>query len=435
MSELLATAKDILKLNWRDGFTVPTSKLYPFQWNWDSGFVSLGHGHFDVDMAISEMQSLFSGQWANGMIPHIIFHDETQSTYFPNHDFWNTSVNSGAPQQPKTSGITQPAVHGFILEAILDRFSQDERVVDFVKDLYPKVVHYHRFLYRHRDPHHEGLMFIFHPWESGRDNSPLWDESLNNIELSPGSIPAYQRKDLDAADSSHRPTSYQYDRYVYLLELGKKHQYDGAGIAEESPFLIQDCHMNAILIKSNEALINIGKRLGLDYGEVAEWQQQSIRSFNEKLWNDQLGMYVGFDLRAGQQLEQKEIGGLVPLYAGIPSQAQAAKINDYLMSLVEKGYYLCPSFDPESPLFDSKRYWRGPIWPQMNWMLHHGLAQYGFHDAAKTVKNDLIHLVTKLGFYEYFEAEKKVADQLTKGYGGNQFSWTASSIIDLIATK
>ena len=39
-----------------------------------------------------------------------------------------------------------------------------------------------------------------------------------------------------------------------LIELGKKNQYDGPGIAEESPFLIQDSLINAILIKSNQAL-------------------------------------------------------------------------------------------------------------------------------------------------------------------------------------
>ena len=434
VSDLLNTATDILNLNWRGGFTIPTSKLYPFQWNWDSGFISLGLGHFNIERAISEMESLFSGQWANGMIPHIIFHDEHQSTYFPNHDFWQTSVNGGAPQKPKTSGITQPAVHGFILECLLNRFPENQEVKDFAKTLFPKIVSYHRFLYKHRDPGKEGLMFIFHPWESGRDNSPLWDESLNRIDVQPGDIPDYVRKDLDIADSAERPTSYQYDRYVYLLELGKKHRYDGPGIAEESPFLIQDCHMNAILIKSNESLIKIGKQFGWDTAELEEWQQQSIQSYNRKLWSEELGMYTGFDLHTQQQLTHKEIGGLVPLYAGIPTKDQAKRLNEYLVTLSEKGYYLCPSFDPESPFFDSKRYWRGPIWPQMNWMLYHGLAAYGFHDTADTVKNDLITLVTNLGFYEYFESQKHLADDLQKGYGGNQFSWTASSIIDLMAS-
>ena len=99
-TELIDRAKKILAKNWREGFTVPTDKLYPFQWNWDSGFVSMGLGHFNVEKAMSELASLFSGQWQNGMIPHIIFHSENETTYFPNFDFWKASVNAGAPSKP-----------------------------------------------------------------------------------------------------------------------------------------------------------------------------------------------------------------------------------------------------------------------------------------------------------------------------------------------
>ena len=131
----------------------------------------------------------------------------------------------------------------------------------------------------------------------------------------------------------------------------------------------------------------------------------------------------------------KEIGGLTALYAGIPEQVKAKKLNQYLSNLHEKGYYICPSFDVESPLFDSKRYWRGPIWPQMNWMIYHGLKRYGFDDTANIVKSDLIELVSKLGYYEYFESKKSLAAQLTSGYGGGDFSWTAACTLDLLKTK
>jgi hypothetical protein len=433
MSDTLSKrAIEILAGNWRDGFTIPTARLYPFQWNWDSGFVSLGHGYYKPEWAIREIGSLFSGQWENGMLPHIIFHSEQEKTYFPNFDFWQAEVNPGAPTKPKTSGITQPAVHGFVLENLLDQHPTDESVRAFVREIYPKLLAYHRFLYTYRDPHREGLFFMYHPWESGRDNSPLWDEALDKIQINPGDIPPYQRRDTQIADASERPTSRQYDQYVYLLQLGKKHQYDRAGIAAESPFLIQDSMMNAILIKSNNSLIRIGKQLGLDTAEVEEWQQQSIPAFRNKLWNDSLGIYTGYDMRAGKQLAMKEIGGFIPMLAEIPTANQATRMNDYLKNLHQRGYYLCPSFDVDHPLFDSKRYWRGPIWPQMNWMLHHGLLAYGFRDTADLVKNDLISLVNQLGFHEYFEPQKSLAAGLKTGYGGDNFSWTASSIISLM---
>ncbi|MFK7949712.1 MAG: glycoside hydrolase, partial [Saprospiraceae bacterium] len=188
---LINQAKSILEKNLRTGFTVPTDKLYPFQWNWDSGFVSIGFANYDIDAAISEINSLLKGQWENGMIPHIIFHSETEKTYFPNWDFWETTVNKGAAQTPKTSGISQPPVLGFVLEKLLEKHPNNEKVVNFVKMAFPKVVNYHRFWYNYRDPNQEGLVFIFHPWESGRDNSPIWDDALSLIDLENADIPAY----------------------------------------------------------------------------------------------------------------------------------------------------------------------------------------------------------------------------------------------------
>lgn len=432
MNHIFDNAKRILNLNWKDGFTIPTGKLYPFQWNWDSGFTSIGHSHFNIDFAIQELESLFSGQWENGMIPHIIFHSENEKTYFPNYDFWDANVNAGAPNKPKTSGITQPAVHGFVLESLLERFPDNDRLIDFVKAIFPKVVKSHRFLYTYRDPQNEGLMFIFHPWESGRDNSPLWDESLDRIVIKKDELPPYERRDTSLAPKDERPTSYQYDRYVYLLQLGKKYRYDEIGIFEESPYLVQDTLMNAVLIKSNQSLIHIGKRFGFDVGELEEWQQQSVPKFQEKLWHPDLNTFAAYDLRARDHIAHKEIGGIAALYANIPTDAQAKALNDYLQSLHQRGYYICPSFDVDSPLFDSKRYWRGPIWPQMNWMIYHGLKNYNFQETAGIVKSDLIELVSKHGFYEYFESQKSVAEQLKSGYGGNDFSWTAACTLDLL---
>ena len=45
--KLLKKAKNILANNWKElsdgtSFTKPSTKLYPFQWNWDSGFTAYG---------------------------------------------------------------------------------------------------------------------------------------------------------------------------------------------------------------------------------------------------------------------------------------------------------------------------------------------------------------------------------------------------------
>ena len=434
-TQLLEEAKSILQHNLRGKFTVPTDKLYPFQWNWDSGFVSIGFSNYDINAAINEIASLLSGQWENGMIPHIIFHSETEKTYFPNWDFWDAHVNTGAPNKPKTSGISQPPVLGFALECLLKKHPDNEKVINFVKSAFPKIKKYHEFWYKYRDPNREGLVFIFHPWESGRDNSPIWDDALSLIDLKKADIPTYTRRDTSIADASERPTKTQYDQYVYLLQLGKKHRYDGKGIAEESEFLIQDSLINSMLISSNQSLINIGKSLNIDTAEIEEWQQQSIKTFNDKLWSDDLANYTGYDLRQEKQFPYWEIGGMSALYAGIPDTVRAEQMKNYLDEIIKQNYLIVPSFDVNHALYDSKRYWRGPVWPQMNWLIYHGLKKYGYHDLANFTKDSLLELVEKFGFYEYFEAQKHLIETSHGGYGGDKFSWTSSTVIDFLSEE
>ena len=57
-------AKKTLLGNRRRGYTLPTNnKLYPAQWNWDSGFIALGYSYFNLNFALKELNTLLDGQW------------------------------------------------------------------------------------------------------------------------------------------------------------------------------------------------------------------------------------------------------------------------------------------------------------------------------------------------------------------------------------
>ena len=72
MKETIKIAKEVLINNRRSGYTLPTNnELYPAQWNWDSAFIALGYSYFNMEYAIEELEKLISGQWEDGMIPHI----------------------------------------------------------------------------------------------------------------------------------------------------------------------------------------------------------------------------------------------------------------------------------------------------------------------------------------------------------------------------
>ena len=173
MPNLQDQAKTVLQNNWKDGFTIPCEGLYPFQWNWDSGFIALGWAHFNMEHAHQEIRSLLKGQWKNGFLPHIVFHNDSD-TYFPGPEVHAAHLSPFSPST-KTSGITQPPVLGFILERIFEIDSNKERARAFVEEVYDQVFHNHDYFYNSRDPQNEGLVYICHNWEAGTDNTPVWD--------------------------------------------------------------------------------------------------------------------------------------------------------------------------------------------------------------------------------------------------------------------
>ena len=436
MHHLAEKAARVLHLNWRDEFTIPCDGLYPFQWFWDSGFIALGWAHIDLERAIKEINSLLKGQWKNGFIPHIIFHNESDS-YYPGPEVHAAYLSDQSPEI-KTSGITQPPVLGFILEAIYDLYPDDEKVISFIKDVYPSIFRNHHYFYTHRDLGNEGLVYICHNWEAGTDNTPVWDFIWETFEA-----PEYEmnRRDTTHVDASHRPTNKEYHYYIHLIELFKEWKYDDSLIAEHSPFLVQDPLFNSMLIKSNESMIRLGKVIGRDdmVAQLLEWHNLAKDNFNRKLFDRDLGAYVYYDLRNERYLNHISSSSFAPLFAGIPSPEQAEILNDHLVGGRFGGEgqsnYLCASFDPGSSLFNSKKYWRGPIWINLNWIVFKGLKRYGLDEAADTVRNDTLELLEKYGFYEYFEPSKTINAELQKGYGGNNFSWSAALAIDIIKSN
>ena len=71
--------------------------------------IAMGYATWNQARAEQELRSLFSGQWRNGQLPHIVFTD--RGRYFPGPDSGRPSGSADAPAQPPTSGIVQPPIH------------------------------------------------------------------------------------------------------------------------------------------------------------------------------------------------------------------------------------------------------------------------------------------------------------------------------------
>lgn len=414
MHPLLQQASQILLSNDRGGYTVPTAGLYPFQWLWDSGFTALGWAKIDEQRAWQEFESLFKGQWPGGMLPHIVFH-QLEPSYFPGPQIWDSG------HTPPTSGITQPPVIAPILWHLWQQARDRAGALEKLRSLYPKVLAFHRWLYAARDPLQTGLVAVVHPWEVA-DNSPLWDAAFARIPVDPD-LPPYTRRDTSLVDSDQRPHKRDYDRYLTLLYAFRRVGYEPQKVWEVSPFRIVDVTFNSILQRANHDLRQLAQLLERPTLEIDGWLERTAAGL-QTLWNPASGFFEAFDQITHESIHIPTSSSFMPLYAGACTSEQAQQLCRHLEGWAEHVPFLLPSTDPSHPAFEARRYWRGPIWAILNWMIADGLRQYQRPDLAERLRQDTLSLVQRSGFAEYFDP------QTGEGLGGGHFSWTAAIVLD-----
>lgn len=400
-THLDAMARQILEKNDKGTYTIPTAGLYPYQWNWDSAFAAMGFAQYDVDRAWTEIETLFSGQWNNGMVPHILFH-QIDEGYFPGPDVWQ-----GIGPIP-SSGISQPPVAATLARMIFDRDSTVGRVR--MGALYDQFVAWHAWFMDWRLD--RGAVCVTHPWEAGRDNAPDWDHGM--AAITPEGVGAYTRRDTSHVDSSMRPTKYDYDRYVWLVQRGARLGWDEAAMLQDTPFRVADPTMTFILLRAQRDLAALGAALGKDTARINAWIGV-LEAGAQTLWNEALGSYDARDVPTGAWANSISNASFLCWYAGL----DAPRMVPVLDRVLEQVRYGVPSLDARDDRFDGKRYWRGPVWGMMNMMIALGLTGKG-HSQGEALRRSTAELIGEHGFAEYFDPNTGAPA------GGKSFTWTAA---------
>ena len=395
-------ARQILLDNDRGKYSIPTKGLYPYQWNWDSAFASLGYASYDLDRAWIELDTLFSGQWQNGMVPHILFHDMS-TDYFPNQDDW------GAFRGPiPSSGISQPPVAPTVARMLLAL--DDSLGKDWMKSLIPSMVKWTRWFMKYR--FEKGVIVATHPWESGRDNSPDWDDALSRVQVN--ETLDYNRKDTLMVDAKMRPTKEEYDKYYWLVKLGKENLWYEDKLRSKSPFRVGDPGLTFILMRAIQDLIGLCKEFG--HGTLQlERDYKKLAEGSEFLWNSEINSYAARCTITGRFADNVSSSAYLCWYGGVNSKP----MYDHLCRVLEDVQFGIPSLDLQSKKFDQNRYWRGPTWAVMNFMIATGLKEHGYPEAEKLFEATK-NMIEKGGFAEYFDPN--TGDPK----GGKHFTWTAA---------
>ncbi|WP_253289588.1 MGH1-like glycoside hydrolase domain-containing protein [Verrucosispora sioxanthis] len=315
-----------------------------------------------------------------------------------------------------TSGLVQPPVHALAAWHAYRRVpTQEGRSA--LRRLYPHLVAQQRYLASCRDVGGAGLASIVHPWESGLDNSPAWDEPMSAVAAEAAVMRAYRRRDTVHADPAHRPTDLDYARYVTIVTAYRANGYRDDGLADRHPFLVECPLFNAAMGASESALAGIAEVIGVDPGPHRERAVAITEAVVTRLYDPGSGTFRPRDLRTGRLTPARTVLGLTPLILpDLPARQVDARMARPL-----------PSHDRTAGDFEPLRYWRGPSWTNITWLVRRGLLRHGHDRLAAGLRTSMIDLVSVAGCHEYFHPDTGA------GLGSPAFSWTAALLLDVLA--
>ena len=359
--ELRERVLGVLRRHWVDvppsgGYTAPNRVRYRWQWLWDSCFCALIWAELGDDRGLDELTQVLGAADASGCVPHMTYQ------LHPSHheEFWG---RRGA------SSITGPPMYGHALAELHRRGAHvPERLVAAAAGGL-------EFLLHRRARHIEsGLVLLCHPWESGADNDPRWDdfcdggfdekrwfdrkgELLGGIERSAGGSPLSNPKFTAASAGFSALVAFN------ALELA------GATGALETP--------------------------------AAQRLADAVRD----RWDADLCSYTDAgDAEGGSGRIRTAYGLLGLLIETDPERATAiaAEVTD---PRALGGACGPAGVHRHEPTFAPRAYWRGPSWPQLDYLLWLGLRRAGRHDAATTLAQATVAGAEKSGLAEYWDSD------------------------------
>jgi hypothetical protein len=329
----------------------PSKFHYVGVWQWDAYFHALAYRYLDKRLAQDQLRILLDHQREDGMIPDAV-HDEGTVTHL---------------DYPVDEDVTKPPLIAWAAWKLYE-YSGDR---EFLDEIYEPIVRWNDWWFEKNDPNGNGLCEYLHPFSSGLDDSPLWDE----------------------------------------------------GMPVEAPDL------NTYLYLQQEAMARIARVIGLP--EEAEMWEQRAQAMADRMirimWDDKAGFF--WARKDDRPIKVRTPFNLFPLLTG----SMPPEIADRLVAhLVDERQFWprfpVPTVALDDPKYDPNQMWRGPTWVNINYLLVQGLQRVGYQDLARELRRRTLQLICEQDdVYEYYHPE-------TGGNPPKAaciFGWSSAVFIDL----
>ena len=347
----------------------PHRFAYPHQWLWDSCFHSIAWSHFADPRAVVELRSLFDGQLKNGFLPHIRY-SSPSATRGPLAD---------------RSSFTQPPIHAHALRKMLDAGLDPGPTL--IADVGRALEH----LWTQRRATN-GLIYTVHPWETGTDDSPRWDSWVG--------IDAWNIDQLAGHDAA----------------LVDRTSFDSFGAATWSTtFVSCPASFNAL---TAWAFAEYAAASG-----DTTWSARSTElaaNIDRLMWNDAEGLWNDVAvIGGGASVAIPTVDGLLPILVSADARRAQVALDQLIDTSRFAAAFGTTYLLQTDPLFLPDVYWRGPAWPQLEYLLWLAALRWDRSDVADSLATAALDGVLRARFAEYWNPLDG------QGHGGKPQTWSA----------
>jgi len=372
-------AESALGAAWVDaGYTAPNTDVYPWLWLWDSCFHSIVWAELSrPDRAIAEVESVLSLQDPSGFVPHMGY----QTAPARSVELWG---------RRGSSSITQPPMYG---HAIAELHRRGFEVSDALVDRAEAGL---RFLLDQRERTVDGLITVVHPWETGCDDSPRWDD------LCPGG--RFDSKAWKAHKSAMLTT----------IERGP-----GGEPLHNPDFDVASIGFNSLVAWNALELAGIGVTDLID--SAAE-----LIDALESRWDQDLVTWVDSGAAAAGSGRVRTADSLLPLLVSTNESRRSAAGRSLVDAAAHGSAHGPLGVHRAEPNFDADAYWRGPVWPQVAYLLWRALARSGSGTEsvwADELARSTVRGAEVSGLAEYWNGDSG------RGLGAVPQSWTGLALL------